>query len=107
MSAKSSQGACPQFSAESKDCSSSIVSGDFHPAGMYSSSSVLSSVPSTVGSKDSGVGRAAKGSRPQDGTKIVYYVDSEKYPYQSILPDKVVYLRQFKELVAFKKGNYR
>ena len=107
MSAKSSQATCPQFSADSKDGSSSIVSGDYHPAGMYSSSSVLSSVPSTVGSKDSGVGSAPKGARPQDGTKIVYYLDGEKYPYQSILPDKIVYLRQFKELVAFKKGHYR
>ncbi len=101
MSSKSSQGTCLQFSAESKDCSSSIVSGDYHPGAMYSSSSVLSSVPSTVNSKDSGLGPAQK------GTKIVYYLDGEKCPYRSIVPEGTVCLRQFKELSTFKKGNYR
>jgi hypothetical protein len=105
LSSKSSQGNCPQFPAEQNDCSSSIVSGDLHPATMYSSSSVLSSVPSTVNSKDSGLGQ--KNSKTQEGTKIVYYLDGEKYPYQSILPEKAVCLRQFKELIAFKKGDYR
>ena len=100
LSSKASHGNCSQFSGDG-------ISGDFHPGAMYSSSSVLSSVPSTVSSKDSGVGRAQKGTKPQDGTRIVYYVEGEKYPYQSILPDKTVCLGQFKELIAFKKGHYR
>lgn len=105
LSSKTSQGVCRQFSAEANDCASSIVSGDFHASAIYSSSSVLSSVPSTINSKDSGLGRPQN--KAQDGTKIVYYLDGEKYPYQSVLPNSTVCLGQFKELIAFKKGNYR
>ena len=93
-----------QFPVDITECSSSLVSGEYK--GIYSSSSVLSSVPSTVNSNDSGVGRS-QDVRGYEGTKIVYFLDGEKYPYQSILPDKTVTLRQFKELIAFKKGNYR
>lgn len=83
------------------------MSGDYHPA-MYGSSSVLSSVPSTVNSNDSGLGVVQKKSKkPVEGTRILYHLPGESVPYQSSLPGKVISLGQFKELINFKKGNYR
>ncbi|XP_028395429.1 axin-1-like [Dendronephthya gigantea] len=108
LSSKSSHGTCPQFSGDlNNDCSTAVVPVDVHPAAMYSSSSVLSSIPSTVNSKDSGLGHPSKSTKTQEGTKVIYYLDGEDYPYQSTLQDKTVRLKQFKELIPFKKRNYR
>lgn len=92
MSSRSSQMTCPLLSS---------------PA-MYSSSSILSSVPSTINSNDSGLGCIQKkNERQQESTTVIYYLGGEQIPYQSSLPGTIILLRQFKDLVAFKKGIYR